>query len=461
MSPTDNQVVIFVPGTMGSELEDASGNIWPGNLFDWIFGYSDSKLNRLLAIPLTVGDVIRRLLIVDIYDPVLDDLNSCGFHENVSPPTLYVCPYDWRRPVQDTTDTLAGVIDTARADHGAAVDIILIGHSQGGLLCRYYLESGSYNARAGFNSVRQLIMMGVPHKGLPLMLTLARGDSDYLFLDDDQIEIATNTDGLSFAYAMLPATSAEKMWENMGPIPWSSYDLFVPANALSIGLTSAVNLGQAAAYRATMDAGTQPAGVRYYSFVGTRKSTLSGAIIDTSNPGTLPLPMHDIERPDGGDGTVPDWSAWLPGAQGLAVGGKHSTIFKDNTLRDALAVLLGCQPNQLMRRSSTSSQLQLAELVVAPDSELEVELIFESPVSDPQVDLDLLQAQFVDDDRFSHFDVVAQLPISNQSGRVRSWRFSIAAPMEPGIYRLEVTGMSTREAVSDDFIVQDKTRRQR
>ncbi len=460
MSPNDNQVVVLVPGTMGSELEDSEGNLWPGDLSDWLFGYSDSKFTRLCAIPLQVGGILRKVLIVGIYDHIMDDLEDCGYRESDSPPTLYTCPYDWRRPAQVTVAGLADVVDVARADHGADVDIILIGHSQGGLLCRYYLESGTYDARPGFGSVRQLILIGVPNFGLPLMLTMARGEQDRLFLSEDQIQTLASTDGLSSAYVMLPAPAARKIWHNTGALPWAPYDLLNPAAASSVGLTSAANLADAVTYRATMDAGSRPPGVRYFSFVGTRKDTFVGAIIDTSNPADLPLPLEKITRDDAGDGTVPDWSAWLPDAQGLAVGGKHTVLFKDNTLRKALAVLLGCDSEQTLMRIS-SVELQISDLVVAPAAELGIDLIFdrEDPPADPELELLLLQAQIDERGAVIGFEPVDKRVVKNQSGSVRSWRFSIPAPDRAGIYRLEIRVPNQKQPITEEFIVQDRRRR--
>jgi hypothetical protein len=48
-----------------------------------------------------------------------------------------------------------------------------------------------------------------------------------------------------------------------------------------------------------------------------------------------------VEPGDSGDGTVPDWSAKLPRAQSLAVGGEHGTLYKNGDVRKNLAVLLG------------------------------------------------------------------------------------------------------------------------
>ncbi|MEJ2534069.1 MAG: hypothetical protein P8008_00965, partial [Gammaproteobacteria bacterium] len=365
MSPTDQQVVIFVPGTMGSELEKDGDNVWPGDpILDWLMNYS--KLPELMTPVLDATDIWRNFVygLLPIYDPLIDDLEACGFSESATPePTLYTCPYDWRRPLQDTTSALESVVAKVRSDHGAGVDIILIGHSQGGLLCRYFLESGLYDATPGHGNVRQLILLGVPNLGAPLMLSLARGDRDYVNLDAGQIRQLLNTDGLAFAYLMLPAPSAGKVWRNDGALPWERYDLFTWPQASAVGLTSSANHNSAVAYRNALDGGTRPPGVRYFSLVGTRKKTCTGIIVDTAG-GAPTLAVEEIERDDGGDGTVPLWSGWLAGEQGLAVGGQHSMLYLDATVRNALKVLLGCQSSQSME-ARTDLELDLGQLVFA------------------------------------------------------------------------------------------------
>lgn len=73
---------------------------------------------------------------------------------------LFVAFYDWRKSVKDSaTNYLKPWIDRAKQRSGAR-QVILLGHSMGGLVSRSYIQSRAY---AG--DVAELITVGTPHRG--------------------------------------------------------------------------------------------------------------------------------------------------------------------------------------------------------------------------------------------------------------------------------------------------------
>jgi hypothetical protein len=79
-------------------------------------------------------------------------------------------------------------------------------------------------------------------------------------------------------------------------------------------------------------------GTRYFCFVGSHHSTLSGFMYDESKSGAAAVDPLTID--DGGDNTVPIWSADPPGLQVQYVGGEHAVLFKDTLLKWRLSDLL-------------------------------------------------------------------------------------------------------------------------
>jgi hypothetical protein len=77
---------------------------------------------------------------------------------------------------------------------------------------------------------------------------------------------------------------------------------------------------------------------RYFGFVGSHKTTLGGFLYDGSGSGSASV--TEIEIDDGGDDTVPIWSADPPGLQVQNVGGSHPFLFRDSRLLSRLAELL-------------------------------------------------------------------------------------------------------------------------
>ena len=52
----------------------------------------------------------------------------------------------------------------------------------GGLVSRYYLESGRFLDRPAFRCIRRLIMLATPHRGAAISLPLVLGEERCLFL---------------------------------------------------------------------------------------------------------------------------------------------------------------------------------------------------------------------------------------------------------------------------------------
>src|SRR5688572_20205188 len=109
-------VAIIIPGIMGSVLELNGEVIWPGSLLSLIGSYK--KMGKLLDPAAGATGVIRNFSISKQYQGLIDDLGQCGFRENDQPPTLFLCPYDWRKDNKLAAAALADVIDTAVATHG-------------------------------------------------------------------------------------------------------------------------------------------------------------------------------------------------------------------------------------------------------------------------------------------------------------------------------------------------------
>src|SRR5207344_1939491 len=95
--------------------------------------------------------------VVDIYGQwmwALTHLRRGGnllFSRANNPPTLYTAPYDWRIAVADAVGaSFAPVLRQIDRDWGANAQIHIIAHRFGGLIARYYLQSGLYGGEPAF-----------------------------------------------------------------------------------------------------------------------------------------------------------------------------------------------------------------------------------------------------------------------------------------------------------------------
>jgi pSer/pThr/pTyr-binding forkhead associated (FHA) protein len=151
--------VIFVPGTMGSELWLGSERVWPNvNLLfkqPEILRYSDDTqlkpkgiLNEMVVVP--------NLISFDQYNLLGDYLvEELGYERGDN---FIEFAYDWRQDVRQSARELARFIEGWEVN----APITIIAHSLGTLVSRYYVEQ-----LGGKKNVGRLLLMGGPHQGAP------------------------------------------------------------------------------------------------------------------------------------------------------------------------------------------------------------------------------------------------------------------------------------------------------
>jgi len=151
--------VIFVPGTMGSELWLGSQKVWPNVNFllkhPELFRYTEDTqlkpkgiLNEMVIVP--------NLISFDQYNLLGDYLvEELGYEREKN---FIEFAYDWRQDVRQSARDLARFID----GWDAGSPITLIAHSLGTLVSRYYVE-----LLGGKKKVGRLLLIGGPHQGVP------------------------------------------------------------------------------------------------------------------------------------------------------------------------------------------------------------------------------------------------------------------------------------------------------
>ncbi|HEY3366512.1 MAG TPA: hypothetical protein VGK74_15770 [Symbiobacteriaceae bacterium] len=172
--PPARYPVIFVPGIAGTELYNGSELVWINtwrlvqsqlpiiNLFhlNWLMPLrlgADGLTPFQPAYRVQTGDVMRRGL-TDAYSGIIASLRDQGYVEGKD---LRVFPYDWRQNPTRAADALGRLVDRTLAETGAG-QVVLIGHSLGGLVTRDYIVKG------GGPKVKALIALATPWLGAPL-----------------------------------------------------------------------------------------------------------------------------------------------------------------------------------------------------------------------------------------------------------------------------------------------------
>lgn len=374
------EVLVFVPGTLGSELWDGNDRVWPGSIFDAITGFSDKKFQRLLKPALVPRDILRSAAggLVGIYASWIKSFEAIRrggtqlFTENPTPgtpKTLQVFPYDWRVDLRLTADKLAAFLDRIIGTIPDA-DIKLVCHSMGGVLSRFYVESGKFEERPAFSKISLLVTFGTPHNGAPVAFAGAVGLHKTEFLSVSQTRQLANDPRYPSLYQLFPVPGHSFIWGSDDGAAINSVDADDPVLVARFGL-SASGLTAWKELRTGLTV-TRPAHIRYFFVVGTRQETLARFSWD----GEV---LTKEELDDAGDGTVSLLSAMDPGIQSEFVGKSHVSLIDTRPARETLAALF--RGTTVFSAASIKVTLSVRKIVVMTDEDVHVQIEFEPEVA--------------------------------------------------------------------------------
>ncbi len=436
-------VAVLVPGIMGSELKLDGEVVWPGPLVSLVGHYR--KFEQLTSDRIRATDVIRSVSISEQYAAIIRDLESCGFEEGSERPTLVAFAYDWRIDNRTNAAALADKLDWVVAVHGGDAEISLIGHSMGGLISRYFLESGQFDTRSGWKAVRTLSTLGTPHRGSPLALTAALGMEKRLFLSAEQVRDLGSMPAFPSLYQLLPPRGEPFAWSRRAEDAYRAVDIYDNSIAKTLGLV-AENLSAAAEFHRGLDLARRPQHVRYFFFVGTRQKTISHVFV---NLAANPPAVLRVEADDAGDGTVPIWSASITGIQGRPVGGEHGTIYRNDDLRWTLGILLGKEI--VLAPDRARVEIALRERVVHPDDMVNMAVTWAVPCDAVGARIQIEKRTDGDGEGAPSFESIGDpVSLNYRGGGLEKLNLVVQAPAYPGLYRVAFYPAEANEAAATD-----------
>ena len=310
-------LVVLLPGITGSVLANAKGKeVWSpsvGAVWRAITSFGGSIEGLELAgddvddgvtAPRLVPDVtlVPGLVKIDGYSRIADYLvRQLGLVEgrNFQP-----FPYDWRRDNRITAKRLESqamqwLAQWRQSSGHADARLVLIGHSMGGLVARYFVE-----CLGGWQHTRTLMTLGTPH----------RGSLNAVGFLENGMKKGIGPLGLDLSPVLRSLTSVYQLLPIYPCVGSAGGTLQRVADAAAAGLLAHVNAQRAAAARAfhqeIRDAQAANAQIDAYAsagptlvpVVGIEQPTAQSALVDG---GKLTL-VNTYEGQDlGGDGTVP------------------------------------------------------------------------------------------------------------------------------------------------------------
>lgn len=348
------EAVVLLPGVMGSLLTSIRGVttlLWINPLLFLKGNSSYLELNEAGTHDLVPAiDTAPLALEKMVYTKI-----GLSLRRKVD---LFEFPYDWRRPIAWNAAHLHDCLERWAGDDPGR-QFTLVGHSMGGLVSRAYLAC---YPEAAQRRVKHVLMHGTPHFGAAgAVANLIHGNSMMALAAKLNKKNVTRRLLLNMpsVYELVPAPP--DLFPSHRPYP-ANWDLYSAGEWDLEGLRQDYLDDGAAFHKLLAESDpqiqiTQIAGCNLNTVVDMRRSTGPDGKPRFSSIGKE-------EGPDAGDGTVPLWSAVLPGATMYYVEEVHRDLPKNKRIIRATLDLIHGQTPDLA--TSIPTRRAVVEREVAP-----------------------------------------------------------------------------------------------
>lgn len=454
-------LVVLLPGITGSELRNESGTVW---------GWSGKALLKNL---LSAGESLRRDLFV-ANDPLNADVLDDGIRATRVLPDLHLIPglwkidgygtiqelfsqgvegysfsrenflpfpYDWRRDNRVSArllraKALAHLWAWRKSSGNQHAKLVLIAHSMGGLVSRYFLE-----VLEGWRETRALITFGTPYSGsVNAVDTLVNGSKSF------GLDLTEACRSMASLHQLLPVYNC--LEDGSGKLAPLTLDALKNVDAARA--TRARKFHEeirAAQEKNNLDDEYRRSRYGIYPIVGQSQPTRNS--VRLANGSIQLLETLGDDDPNG-DGTVPRLSAVpegfdLPGAMFTCA--KHGKLQNlPQTLDHVSGILTSLHLSRVVFRDGKPRQIKVA-LAVDDAYQVKSEIAVRArPTRDTQLMLTISSRQ--------QMQQVFQRPMRRAAD---GWHSEIFVPHDAGIYDVVVKGGDMVEQVGDVFEVVDRS----
>lgn len=211
---SERPFIIFVPGCFSTSLVDQNQKeVWPLSFGDKVHAFVKS-ITKPLSVPFSneikednlgfMNEIIEKLrnpnlrpgpIIGKYYKTFIENINT------LSEGNFLVFNYDWRKPLDVCVQGLKKAVDDIVTDK----DIVLIGHSAGGLIASHYL-SDTLNTSNNYKSIKKMIAVGSPIQGSVLALSSILGMSSRFGMYKDSIRNIMDSGVFELIFDLCPTT---------------------------------------------------------------------------------------------------------------------------------------------------------------------------------------------------------------------------------------------------------------
>jgi pimeloyl-ACP methyl ester carboxylesterase len=446
-------VIVLLPGIMGSALEKNGSTVWDAStaaVGQMLWTMGGSLINIALSGDTSTGEGVTATHLVQDVHLIPFFWKIDGYSElshfiqtklEVTPgEDFFEFPYDWRLDNRVSARRLAkaaaGWLDQRRRQYSDA-RLVLIGHSMGGLVARYFIE-----VLAGWRDTKMLITLGTPYRGSVKALDFLSNGLRKRLGPVTLLDLSQVVKSFPSVYQLLP------IYPCVGDTADSLQSLETIDRA-TIGELDVRRARDGVRFHREIEHAVEtnrkdPAyGCRLLPVVGTYQPTFLSAVLTTE--GVEPLMTYKGESMLDGDGTVPHFSA-IPIELSTAkvetfVACPHASLQNFDPVRVQMrAALQDVDISELKAARATAISLDLRDAIIAGE-------VFVAHARCPG-SIDPLSATLchLETSEVTEAEFVKQ---ADSDG----WQSMRISGLVPGTYRIRVEAGSDSEPIDDVFVV--------
>lgn len=357
-------LIVVLPGILGSVLQKDGEIVWGlsfGSVIRNLFslgralgvlklpdgiGHDDPRDGVVAARLLPDMHLIPGLWKIDGYSSFIAFLESRFELRRTSdalPGNLIEFPYDWRLSNRlngrRLADTALPALERWRTSSGnPAAQLVLIGHSMGGLVARAFLEE-----QGGAEATSKLITLGTPYRGsVNALNALSNGVSVPLPPLRDTIDQIVRS--LPSAHQLLPTYACV-----------GEGDALATLDSLAIPNIAPTEIADAFAFhRAINDSAAQGTTYEVFPLKGVIQPTSQSAVLRAGRIEPLQIRRGEDRK---GDGTVPRISShppeWENDARAVFFAQQHASLQTDTDLHRQIEGILSSSAEEFFAMDAT------------------------------------------------------------------------------------------------------------
>ncbi len=449
-------VLVVLPGILGSALEKDGKPIWDlnvgtigsallslgGSIQDLTLSSDASTNDRVKPTHLLANaHMIPYLWKIDGYSGLTEFIRS-NF-EVVPGENFFEFPYDWRLDNRISAQYLASEVkkwlESWRGRHPNA-RLILIGHSMGGLVARYFLE-----VLEGWRDTKMLITLGTPHRGSVKALDVLVNGLSKRLGPVTLLDLTKFVRSCPSVYQLLPiyacVGSTEEDLKHIEELTELG-ELDMERAHTGIEFHREIERAVEANFKNAL---YQSSRYHLLPVVGTDQPTFLSALLTTD--GISPIETYQGKPMLGGDGTVPRFSATpieLSNARfETFVACPHAGLQNFGSVRVQIrSVLSDIDIGEFMGDGAEAISLKMAD--VFSSSEPFQALAYCGTAIDP------MQATLINIETERKVECAFEMAVDTEG-----WQRLELSPLAAGTYRIRIDAGDEAEPITDVFGVLD------